>query len=127
MIADLLDELANLQAKLDVIQLYQDQAIKANIPEEWLIRIDDIRFEHEKLAAVTKTTIAELDARIREMVLVSEESVQGKHLVATYNKARVRWNDDALCGIAIDHPEILAFRVVGEPSVTIKQRQQRKG
>ena len=47
-------------------------------------------------------------------------TVKANGLMAVYNKGRVSWDSKLLDGYAVAHPEILAARKEGDPSVTIR-------
>lgn len=68
--------------------------------------------------------IQELNEQIKAEILKNGKSFKCEWGSATYRKGRttITWNDDALMGYAVDHPEILKFRTVktGEPSVSLK-------
>jgi hypothetical protein len=57
---------------------------------------------------------------VKESVIAGGESVKGEFLHAVYVKGRTTWETKLLDGFAAAHPEILQFRKVGEPSVTIR-------
>ena len=46
---------------------------------------------------------------------------QGQAYQAVYNHGRGFWNDDSLIGYSAAHPEVLAFRKQGAPSVSIRK------
>jgi len=124
-IARLLDELANLQAKLSIIQDDCRLAIAAAVPQTWLTIIDDINHEHEGRTDQTNADIEALDSLIREMVLESGETVTSEYKVATWSR-RVSWNDKGLMGFVKGHPEygLDTFRNEGQPYVTIKDKRR---
>jgi hypothetical protein len=120
----LLEQYANTEAQIDVLRLDRDVAvdevlIKANI----MIEIDNIDYEFEQKAKQASDNLAILKEQIHALMLEHGETVQSQHKTAKWCKPRVSWNDDGLCGIAMFHPEILALRREGEPSVAIVQRK----
>lgn len=65
---------------------------------------------------------AALEASVKTDVKMLGESVKGTHFQAVFAKGRVSWNDDQLMGYAVaGHPEIEAFRSVGDPSVSMRK------
>lgn len=64
----------------------------------------------------------EVDSAIRQSTLVIAQTIQGATLQAVYVRGRTSWDGKALDGFAAAHPEILAFRKTGEPSVTVRAR-----
>lgn len=56
----------------------------------------------------------------RAAVVALGASVKGEHLHAVYSKGRATWDGKLLEGYAVAHPEVLACRNVGEPTVSIR-------
>jgi len=72
--------------------------------------LEDVRAEEARITAIVKDNVVKLG-----------ETVKGLSLQAVWAKGRVKWNDDKLNGYAAAHPEILAFRDTGDPSVSIRE------
>jgi len=116
-IKTLLDALVHAQA------LYDDAL--ATWPGKQ--RMDDLR---ESMAALEeeKALFTEhfrddvdcIEASIRDRVLTLGETVRGNVLMAVWSKPRVTWDGKLLDGYAAAHPEILPFRHIGQPSVSIR-------
>ena len=56
----------------------------------------------------------------RAAVIALGASVKGEHLHAVYTKGRETWDGKLLSGYAIAHPDVLACRNIGAPSVSIR-------
>ena len=54
------------------------------------------------------------------------EDLKGSLLHAIYAAGRASWDTKALEGYAVAHPEILQFKKVGEPSVSIREMKETK-
>jgi hypothetical protein len=118
-----LSGLAQLHAQLVALQATQAQARLAVLPQ----RVRD------KLAALDATYAPQLEAlqraiaaqttQVKAAVLQHGHSVKGHGLHAVYLGGRVSWDDGALQGFAVVHPEILRFRTVGQPSVSLRQEK----
>jgi len=58
---------------------------------------------------------------VKTCVLFFGATVKGAGLMAVYAKGRMSWDGKRLDGYATAHPEILAFRSEGQPSVSIRE------
>lgn len=58
---------------------------------------------------------------IKDSVITFGASVKGTKYHAIYTRGRETWDGKALNGYSAGHPEILAFRKVGAPSVSIRE------
>lgn len=98
---DLTDEVKELDKEIELLQ-----ETRNDIAEPYLAAIQ----EHEE--------------NIRKEVLAREKTFQCSFGQAIYRKGAksVKWNDDALKGYAVEHPEIEQFRSEseGEPTVVLK-------
>lgn len=119
-IEQMLDQLADIQAQLDVLRLDKEAAISAAIPPEVLAEMDAIEHEFGQKAAAAQANADELAAAIRVAVLAHGATVKGARLQAVYSGGRITWDAKALDGYAVGHPEVLGFRKEGEPSVAIR-------
>ena len=82
---------------------------------------EDFKERLEHLAEREKS----LKEEISSQVIVVGETVSSDEamLQAVYAKGRTSWNNDSLTGYAVAHPEILDFRSVGDPSVSIREKK----
>lgn len=67
--------------------------------------------------------IKELETEIEAEVLKMGESIKAEGIDAIYNKGRESWDGKILKGYAVAHPEILAARKVGQPTVSFKLKK----
>jgi hypothetical protein len=115
-----LDQLANLQAKADIIRLEFAQLRKQIIPQEIQAQLDDLDAEMETTLEPVNQAVSDLTETVKQNVIVTGASVKGTFLQAVYSKPRVSWDNKGLDGFMVAHPEIKAFRKEGEPSVSIR-------
>lgn len=69
-------------------------------------------------AAEDRLDVAETD--VRTAILAYGASMKGTMYHAVYTKGRTSWDSKGLDGYAVAYPEVLRFRSVGEPSVSIR-------
>jgi len=87
----------------------------------------DIDRQISELRGIQAAKCSEVDQKIESLtkgiknsVLLLGESAKGSRLHAVYAKGRVTWDGKLLQGYAAAHPEIEAFKKIGEPSVSIR-------
>jgi hypothetical protein len=114
-----LDRLAELQAELEAYRMKYDEEEKAI-----LVQVDaQLMALQEKYGpelAQKQQDYDNLSGEIKAHVIAVGESVKGKYLHAVYSKPRVSWDTTGLDGYAVAHPEVLAFKSFGQPSVSIR-------
>ena len=116
-----LDLLYDLQCKQDAIRLHYEDLRKTLIPEEIKAALDDIDAEQKTALDSLASGIDELTAEVKADVLQAGGSVKGLYLHAIYAKGRVSWDTKSLDGYAVAHPELLALRKEGAPSVSLRK------
>ena len=67
--------------------------------------------------------IKELETEIEAEVLKMGESVKTEGIDAIYNKGRESWDGKILKGYSVAHPEILAARKIGQPTVSFRLKK----
>ena len=117
----MLDKLAEFQAEVDALNLEKQALIDTILTPEIKAQVEAIEAEFAGKAEAAQGNIAELTEAVKRCVIAQGESVKGAHLQAVYAKGRESWDGKALSGYAAAHPEVLAFRKVGEPSVSIRK------
>ena len=114
-----LDRLAELDAHRDMVLVDKEALKQSIIPAEVKQQLRDIDSEYDpKLEAISQER-AQLEAEVRNDVMVSGESVVGEVYRASYVKGRVSWDTKALDGYALTHPEIEKLRIEGAPTARI--------
>ena len=74
------------------------------------------RFEADHAEA--RILMEGLEGEIRAAVLETGATIESDHLQAVWKKGRVSWDSGRLAGYAVAHPEILALRKEGAPTVS---------
>lgn len=118
---DKLNELANIKAMLDALNLQKQELLAAAMPAEVRARLDEIEAEFSGKTETANEKAAALEAEIKAEIIAGGASVKGDYLHAIYAKGRVTWDTKGVEGFAVAHPELNAFRKVGEPSVSIRK------
>ena len=118
---EMLDQLANYQAELDVLGFRKQDLIDRVLTPEIKTQIEDIEAEFSSKAQAANEKISLLETEIKARVLGDGATVKSKFLQAVWSKGRVSWDTKALDGYSAAHPEIARFRKEGEPSVSIRK------
>lgn len=120
-ITDKLDQLAELHSQADALALGKQELIDQAIPPEVKTKLDEIEAEFGAALETVRKNIASLEAEIKDAVIREGATAKGAHLMAVWNKPRVSWDTKGLDGFLVAHPEISAFRKVGEPTVSLRK------
>lgn len=115
-----LDRLAEMQAQLDSIKLHFDALRETIITPEIRAQLDEIQAEQDTAMQAAQAGISALTEEIKAEVIQAGASVKGTYLHAVYTKGRESWDGKSLAGYAAAHPEVLTFRKIGEPSVSVR-------
>lgn len=121
-IVELLDALADARDEAETIRLWTEDARQALIPAEVKQAIADLDAEIAPRQSAITERIAELETKIKDAVVSAGETVKGARIQAVFTKGRESWDSKGLSGYAVAHPEIQAFRKVGEPSVSLRSK-----
>ena len=120
-IQEMLDQLAELQAQLEVIRLSKHAAIDTVITPEIKARLDEIDAEFDPQNDSIEVAIDALTTNIKAEVITTGASVKGAHLQAVYTKGRVSWDTKIIEGLAVVFPDLEKARKIGDPSVSIRK------
>jgi hypothetical protein len=120
-ITELLDQISDYQAMVDVITLDKQNALDAIYTPEIKAQLEAIEAEYAGKTETATAKITDLTAEVKDRVIAEGATVKGSHLMAVYVKGRESWDGKLLSGYAVAHPEILTARKVGEPSITIRK------
>lgn len=124
-----MSQIQEIVTKLDALAAMQKQQVETAraFEKKRQALLTPIQNELNALEAqftVLKTTqeslIAATEAEVKADVIALGESVKGTTLHAIYAKGRSSWDSGKLEGFAAAHPEILQFRKIGEPSVSLR-------
>ena len=115
-----LERLATARAEMARVQTERNDrrnAVLAKIADE-LEAIDSYYVDD---LSEREHDVAETEHYVKTAVLMFGGTVKGTGLMAVYAKGRTSWDGKRLDGYAAAHPEILAFRSEGQPSVSIRE------
>ena len=115
-----LDQLAEFQSQRGVAMLEKQALLDEIYTAEIKARMAEIEAEFATKTEGVAANIAALEAEIKRAVVAHGASVKGSVFHAVFAKGRVSWDTKSLDGYATAHPELLAFRKEGEPSVSIR-------
>ncbi len=114
-----LNDLAAVRERLEALKAEKDsqeKVILAPVQAE----LQALASKYNEQIASLEMQATDLESEVKTEVLTLKESVKGDRLHAVWAKGRVSWDDGKLVGYAEAHPEILPWRKVGEPSVSIR-------
>lgn len=115
-----LDQLHETKLLLIKFEADKNKLINEAIPLEVRQRISEIENEFQSVIDSAGSEIFRLENEIKDVVMVRGESVKGTNLQAIFIKGRQTWDNAELDKYAEKHPEILKFRKIGNPSVSIR-------
>lgn len=114
-----LEQLAEIQAQADVLQIQKNE-LRAKILATVQDELDALDVEFDGPLSQVQSRAAELEAEIKSEVLAGGASVKSTRLHAVYSKPRVSWESGILEGLLTVFPQIEKARKVGQPSVAIR-------
>ena len=116
-----LDRLAELRIEKDLLKIKKQELVDGVLTLEAKTQLAEIDDEFApRLEAVHSKTL-ELEARIKEEVIVHGETIKGNLLQAVWSKARTSWDTKGLNGYLVNNPELNQFKKTGKPSVSIRK------
>ena len=120
----------NMHTRLDILSAlrvaYADlpaatiAAILPQLDPETAARVQTILTECDECTAQRKAEIAQQEAASTAAVLATGATAQGTSLQARIIAPRITWDNKGMHNYSTLHPEVLASRKVGEPSVQIQ-------
>jgi hypothetical protein len=120
----LLQELAHLQDQLAAVASEHAAHREAALPARVRARLADLDATYAPQVECLERVIAAQTTQLKHAVLAHGHSVKGHGLQAVFMPGRCTWNDAGLQGYSLVHPEILTFRRVGPPGVSLRQSAQ---
>ncbi len=116
-----LKQLSELDAHREIVRLNKEEAIAAALTPEIKAKLAAIDMEFDQQTDAINEASKILEAEVKLTVLSHGATVRGQY-TAVWSKGRVSWNAKGLDGYAVAHPEIEAFKKVGNPSVSIRRK-----
>ena len=120
---ELLKQYEDLQSLIDLRTAEKKQLIDALLSPEVRAEIAAIDAEYDDIIAAVEKKADSVAKELRAAVAASGEKVTGQRFAVSYTKPRITWDDKALVGYAIEHPELYAFRREGRPSARIVRKK----
>ena len=117
----LLDQYAEIKSQADLLRLDKEtrrQMVLATVQAE----LDALDAEYDPALEAAAEKLTTLESQIKAQAITRGETVKGNYFSAIFTKPRVTWDTKGLDGYAVAHPEIVAFRKIGDPSVSIRPR-----
>lgn len=121
----MLDTLSALRVEYADLPTAKLAAILHQLDPETAARVQGIIAEFDDREAHLKEEIAQQEAAIKQSVLATGATAQGTSLQALIIAPRITWDNKGMATYAALHPDVLAYRRVGEPSVQIRARSLR--
>lgn len=118
-IASKLEELAEVRAAIQITQI-DYEAKREEILKTIQAELEALAAEYDPLLASANDRATVLEAEIKSDVITHGLTVKASSLQAVYARGRISWDNKGLDNFAADHPEILKFRKMGEPSVSLR-------
>ena len=117
----LLWQLANVRLRQDLVRM-QYEELRAQVLEPVQRDLTDLEAEFAPAFDALEGERVELERRVKDAARQAGVTLkaEGVPVQAVVSKGRVSWDDKALLGFALAHPDILAFRREGEPSVSLR-------
>lgn len=114
-----IEELTQVRAAADVTRLDYEQK-RAEILKAVQEELNALDAEYNPLLEIANSRATTLEAELRQEVLQFGATVKGSKLSFTYSRGRVSWDTKELDQYALTHPEVVAFRKEGAPSVSLR-------
>lgn len=115
-----IDEYSDMVTGIATITAEKQTLIDSVLTPEIKAKIAEIEAEFEPKLSAIQAHKSELETAIKQYVLFEGATIKGDYHQFVYTKGRVSWDTKALDGYAAAHPEIAQFKVVGDPSVSVR-------
>jgi predicted component of type VI protein secretion system len=103
-------------------EIYDEtQAETAQVYADIAQRKADIETEFSGDAEAVDANIKALEAEIKAATKAEGQTVKGKYFSAIYVKGRTSWDTEGLNVYADQHPGVVKYRTIGEPSITLRR------
>ena len=119
-VEELLDQFANIEAMIDVLNMDLAEARKkvlAPVQKE----LDDLEEEFQPKILSAQEKLHELREAITPLVLEHGATIKGQFKQAVFTSGKKAWDSNGLFKYASEHPEIMAYYKPGEPGVSFRK------
>lgn len=121
-IEEQLETYADLLERQEMLQKQKQELLdQVVIPKKIQDQLDAIENEFQPMIDAVANHAEGLKIEIQTAVLALEQTARGNRYMAVWNKGRETWDGKKLDGYAMDHPEILQAKKIGEPTVTFRK------
>lgn len=114
-----LDHFADLRDQQAILNLKRNE-LRDVVLAPITLQLAEIDAEMAPMFENVGTALQDTELRVKSFTLEAGASIKGDRLMVVYAKGRTSWDGKRLDGYATAHPEITAFRTVGDPSVSIR-------
>jgi hypothetical protein len=114
-----LEELTEIRSAVETTRL-DYEAKRTEIMRAVQEELAALEVEYTPLLEAAAERVATLEAEIKDDVARHGASVKSRHIQAVYSRGRVSWDSKSLEGYAAAHPDVLAFRKEGAPSISLR-------
>ena len=121
-----LDTLSAMRVEHTQLPAQKLAAILQQLDPETAERVQAIVREFDDREAQLTADMAQREAAIKAYILETGAGANGTYLQALIVAPRVTWDNKAMQVYSTLHPEVLAYRKVGEPSVQIRARSLKR-
>jgi hypothetical protein len=100
---------------------YQNR--RESVLEQVRAQLESLDNEFGEMLREADEEVSRLESEVKEAVRQGGESVKHEGIHAIYTRGRVTWDNRGLSRYAETNPDVLEFRRVGSPSVSIRYRE----
>lgn len=117
----LIDDYSRLTIFIKDLEDACKASIEAIYTPEQLAMIEEIKAKHQAEIEPMLAELKRLEGNLKAITIAKKETQRGTMHMFSYTKPRVTWDNKGLDGYMVAHPEIKAFRKVGDPSVSVRK------
>ena len=115
-----INEYSDMVIGIATITAEKQTLIDSVLTPEIKAKIAEIEAEFEPKLTSIQAHKSELETAIKQVVIAEGVTVKGDYHQFVFTKGRVSWDTKSLDGYAAAHPELLQFKIVGDPSVSVR-------
>jgi uncharacterized protein YifE (UPF0438 family) len=93
---------------------------RASVMEQVRAQLEALDAEFGEMLREADEEVSRLEGEVKEAVRAVGESVKHEGIRAVYMRGRVTWDNRGMTRYAEAHPDVLEFRRIGNPSVSIR-------
>lgn len=120
-VADRVAQLADAKHHACAIRAEYEQR-RAVVMEQVRAQLEALDAEYGEMLREADDEVGRLEAEVKDAVREFGASVKHEGIHALYARGRVVWDNHGLSHYAETHPELLEFRRIGKPAVSIRYK-----